>query len=206
MMHPIPYRGTVVPYVTAWTAEKTLPSTIIERRGRIAYADETLGERDERGVLWQRVPLAPGQGRPRFGIVHALRQRRAVRKLLCQVCAGPADRNELGTLWLLPDRRDWAGWPELMGCTEPPICLSCARTSVASCPAMRGSYAAFRVRQSTVSGVSGAHYLPGRPLPTFVGEALVAFDDPAIRWTCAAHLVRELRDCTMVELDQELAS
>jgi hypothetical protein len=197
------FRGTVVPYVTRWSEEKPLSATVISVRGRIAYADETLGERDEHGVLWQRVPLRPGRGRPDFGVVHALRQRRAVRKLLCQVCAGPADQNEAGTLWLLPDRRDWPDWPENMGCTEPPICLSCARTAIGSCPALREGYVAFRVGESPVSGVSGAYYEPGGLFPRFVGTDLVAFEDPRIRWTCAGHLVRELHNCTMVDLSGE---
>jgi hypothetical protein len=197
----IRYRGTVVPYVTRWTAEESIPSTIVERLGRIAYADETLGERDEHGVLWERVPFLPGKGQPRFGIVHALRQRRAVRKLLCQVCAGPADRSDQGTLWLLPDRRDWPNWPENMGCTEAPICQSCAQISIRTCPALRQGYVAFRVRDCPVSGVSGAYYVPGRPYPIFAGQSLVAFDDLRIRWTRAAHLVRELHNCTFVDLD-----
>jgi hypothetical protein len=33
-----------------------------------------------------------------------------------------------------------------------------------------------------------------------VSEAVVTFDDPAIRWTRAAQLVRELTGCTIVSL------
>jgi len=50
--------------------------------------------------------------------------------------------------------------------------------------------------------VNGAYYVPGRPRPILACQALVAFDDPRIRWTCAAHLVRELHDCTFVDLDR----
>jgi hypothetical protein len=32
-------------------------------------------------------------------------------------------------------------------------------------------------------------------------EDTVALDDPAIRWTVAAQLVRPLHDCTIVNLD-----
>ncbi|HEV8560227.1 MAG TPA: hypothetical protein VGR06_28160 [Actinophytocola sp.] len=39
--------------------------------------------------------------------------------------------------------------------------------------------------------------------PTFAGTDLMAFDDPRIRWMCAGHLVRELHNCTMVDLSHE---
>ena len=191
----------LVPYITSWSAEKSLPAKVIELRGRIGYADEAFGERDEHGVLWSRVPLLPGQGRPLFGKIHALRQRRAMRKLLCQVCAGPADESELGTLWLVPDfREDWPGWPEHMACTEPPVCLACARVSVRVCPALRKGYVAIRVGRSAVSGIYGARYRPGIPYPTPTEDRIVSYADPDVRWTRAGQLVRELLDCTIVNL------
>jgi hypothetical protein len=119
---------TFVAYITTWSGERPLSTKVIERPGRgIAYADETLTDRDDHGVLWRRVPSRPGDGRPQFGQVHPLRQRRAMRRLLCQVCGHPADQSDLGTLWLVPDYRDdWPTWPEHMACTEPPICRPCA--------------------------------------------------------------------------------
>jgi hypothetical protein len=64
----------LVPYITTWSTEETLPTTVIaaHRRPGIAYADETLDDRDEHGILWLRTPSSPGRGRPLFGKVHPL--------------------------------------------------------------------------------------------------------------------------------------
>lgn len=187
-----------VPYITTWSDEQPMPATVIEKPGRgIAYADETLLDRDANGVLWPRVPSSPGKGRPLFGKVHPIRQRRAMRRLLCGVCGGPPDRTEVGILWLVSDYRgDWPGWPEGMAATEPPVCLVCARYSMRVCPALREGHALIRVGDSSVVGVYGIRYQGGQG----VDDAIVAFDDPAIRWTRAAQLVRELRNCTITTL------
>src|SRR2546430_4416991 len=96
--------SAAIPYITSWSTEQPLPTTVIERPwSGIGYVDETLADRDEHGVLWQRVPSRPGRGRAELGRVHPLRQRRAMRRLLCGVCAGPPDRTEQGTLWLIRD-------------------------------------------------------------------------------------------------------
>jgi hypothetical protein len=185
-----------VPYIVSWSGEETKPATIITipRRG-IAYSDECLADRDKYGVLWPRVPSLPGRGRPEFGKVHPLRQRRAMTRLLCAICGGQPDTDEQGTLFLVRDFRDWPDWPEGMACSEPPVCLPCARLSVRVCPELRKGYAALRVRHSQVAAVFGTRYEPGGPTP-----AMVPLDDPAIRWTHAAHLIRELHGCTIVEL------
>lgn len=192
----------LVPYITTWSAEQELPTTVIRHsQAGIAYADETLCDRDKNGVLWTRAPSRPGHGRPQFGQVHSLRQRRAMRRLLCQVCAGPADRTGNGMLWLLKDHRDdWPRWPEHMAATEPPICLPCAHTARRACPALRKGYVTVRVGHSSVSGIYGIHYQWGQLFPEAAADIIVAFDDPAVRWTRAAQLVRELRDCAIVNL------
>ncbi len=190
----------LVPYITTWSTEKLIPTTVVAHpRSGIAFADETLGDRDERGVLWQRRPSQPGSGRPLFGQVHPLRQRRAMRRLLCQVCGGPADHTDRGVLWVLKDHRDdWPNWPEQMAVTEPPICVPCVRTSTRHCPALRKGNVTVRVRHSTVSGVYGTYYHPGKPFPSQTASTILTFDDPAIRWICAGQLVRGLFDCTIV--------
>src|SRR5262245_33889083 len=106
-------RPIVAPYITAWSAEQSPPVVVVERpEGGIGYLDETVADRDRNGVLWLRTPFRPGQGRPEFGKVHPLRQRRTMQRLLCQVCAGPADCTEDGVLWLLQDhQKDWRSWP-----------------------------------------------------------------------------------------------
>lgn len=195
--------GGVVPYITAWSGERDFDVRVIVRGVvGIGFTDETLVDRDERGVLWTRTPSRPGVGRPEYRRVHALRQRRAMRRLLCQVCGRPADRNELGVLWLLRDHRgDWDGWPEGMANTYPPVCLPCARRSVEVCPALRRGYVAVRARRFPMTGVYGLRYRPGDLVS--VGDVVVGYDDPVIRWTRATQQVRPLFECT---LDVDLSS
>lgn len=194
----------IAPYVTTWSTEQDLPYRVVERPGDgIGFSDETLGDRDSRGVLWHRAAVRHGVGRPEFGKVHPLRQRRAMRKLLCQVCAGPADRNNDGVLWLLRNHRDdWPGWPDGMACTEPPVCMPCVAVSLRSCPALRRGAAAVRVRQFDVVGVRGALYRRGPIAPLAVEAANLAYDDPDVRWLVASALIRELRDCTIVPVEE----
>lgn len=192
----------VAPYITAWSTEQNIPAVLVERPsgGGIAYPDETLVDRDRHGVLWYRTPSRHGQGRPVFGKVHPVRQRRAMQRLLCQVCAGPADQTEDGVLWLLKDhRKDWPSWPNGMGVTEPPVCVPCAGMAVRLCPALRKGAAAVRAGSFMVAGVHGTLYRGG-PKPTAVGEATMPFEDPAIQWMRAMSLVRELRDCVIIPL------
>lgn len=193
----------VVPFITPWSTEEVQPTVVIELgNAGIGYADETLGDRDEHGVLWRRMASRPGRGRPLFGQMHSLRQRKAMGKLLCGICAGPADVTGQGVLWLLQDNRDdWPAWPNGMAATEPPVCLPCAHLSVRVCPAIRNRYAAIRVGRCEVSGVYGIRYRGGAVFPTTARDDIVTFDDPAIRWTCAVQLVRHLTECTLIDLE-----
>ncbi|PWW64547.1 hypothetical protein DFQ13_103521 [Actinokineospora spheciospongiae] len=111
-----------VPYVATWSRETAEPPRVIERPGRgIAYWDEILADRDKQGVLWDRVTVCPGRGTPQFADIHTHRQRRAMRRLLCQVCAGPADETEDGVLWLLSDTiTDSPDWPDNLVAADPP--------------------------------------------------------------------------------------
>jgi len=194
-------RRVVAPYITTWSAEHEPPLMLVERPdGGVAYQDEMVADRDRNGVLWFRTPFRLGQGRPEFGRVHPLRQRRTMQRLLCQVCARPADQTDDGVLWLLKDHReDWPSWPNGMGVTEPPVCLSCTRTSLRSCPALRKGAAVVRAGSFVVAGVHGTLY-QGGPKLTATGRATVAFEDPTIRWVRAVSLVRELRDCVIIPL------
>ncbi|MEU7476846.1 hypothetical protein AB0A63_12750 [Lentzea sp. NPDC042327] len=195
---------TTAPYITSWSAELEVPSKVVERPGfGVGYANETFGDRDARGVLWQRPGVRLGVGKPEFGKVHPLRQRRAMRKLLCQVCAEPADRNDDGVLWLLRDHEDdWPGWPDGMACTEPPVCVRCVAVSLRLCPALRRGAVAVRVRQFAVAGVHGALYRRGTFGPAAVEEVNLAYDDPDVRWVVASALIREFRDCTVVPFEE----
>jgi hypothetical protein len=196
-------QGAIVPYIAAWSGEESLMTQVIGRGlSGIGFADETLTDRDENNVLWTRIPSQPGKGRPLYGQVHSLRQRRAMRRLLCQVCAKPADRNEQGVLWLLLDHReDWPDWPENMANTYPPLCLSCARLSIRTCPTLRRGYVAVRTRRAPLTGVQGVRYLPAKPFPVPVEGDVVGYHNPAVRWVRAVQQVRSLHECTIVTLD-----
>jgi len=192
------------PYIIAWSEEPEVPSDLLEHRGAgVTYADECLTDRDDHGVLWYRSISRPRQGRPDFGRVHPLRQRRAMRRLLCQVCAAPADQSDDGVLWLLKDHRtDWPGWPATMAVTEPPVCAACVPVATRLCPALRRGAAAIRVRRYPIIGVRGRlHRAAGGGLLVETGEASVRYDDPTVRWLRAFNLLRELHDCTIVPLE-----
>lgn len=201
---PTEVNRPTAPYITTWGAERDLPYQLVARPGYgIAYADELLGDRDAHGVLWQRAAVRFGVGKPEFGKVHPLRQRRAMRKLLCQVCAGPADETEGGVLWLLRDYRDdWPRWPEGMACVEPPICAPCVAVSLRLCPALRRGAVAIRVRECLIAGVRGVLYRQGTRAPVAVKDSNFAYDDPDVRWVLASALIRELRGCVIVPFDE----
>jgi hypothetical protein len=194
-------RVVVAPYVSAWSAEELMPCWFMEVPGRgVAYVDERVTDRDEHGVLWARMSWAPGQGRPVFGQVHPLRHRQVMRRLHCQVCNAPADQTRDGMLWLLPDHReDWPGWPDRMATTEPPVCLPCVRVASRMCPALRRGAVAIRAGRYPVVGVRGGLYVVGR-VPQVIGDELIGLTDSRIRWTLAHNLVRELGDCTLIEV------
>jgi len=126
-----------------------------------------------------------------------------MRRLLCQICAKPADRNEQGTLWLLPDMRDdWQGWPENLDLAEPPICMPCARLAAQLCPHLRKGYVTVRARCAPLSGVKGFIYRPGHPAPILVRDDLVTYENRALLgWTLAEQQLRTLHDCTIVSLE-----
>jgi hypothetical protein len=198
-----PDHHIIAPYITSWSAEPELTRDLVERGGNgIAFNDECLADRDDHGVLWTQLAYRPGQGRPRFGDVHPLRQRRAMRRLLCQVCASPADETDDGVLWLLKDHRDhWPDWPEKMAVTEPPVCAVCVPVATRLCPALRTGAVAVRVRRYPIFGVRGVlHHREGRKLiASHLDNA--RYDSPIVHWMLATNLLRELRDCTIVSLE-----
>lgn len=121
-----------------------------------------------------------------------------MRRLLCQVCGGPADQSDDGVLWLLPDHReDWPDWPNGAGEVEPPICRTCAEISLRLCPALRRGGVLVRAREYPIAGVRGVRYQPGPAGPEMAEPVVVTLDDHAIRWIRATGLVRELNDCTL---------
>lgn len=194
-------RPDVVPYITAWSSEQSSHSLVVARSQGIGYSNEDPYDRDADGILWGRISSSPGKGRPEFGRVHYLRQRRAMRKLLCQVCARPADHTAEGILWLLGENpADRSSWPNDLITTHPPLCMKCAVTSVRLCPHLRKQYVALRVRDFEPVGVRGALYSPGFPFPRAFDTAGVAYGDPQIHWVRAAQLIVRLQSYSVVEL------
>ncbi|MFK4688213.1 hypothetical protein RKD22_001148 [Streptomyces pristinaespiralis] len=194
--------GLPVPYVTAWSAETyPAPTVVLHRTGRgIGYADETQYDRDMDGVLWVRQAIARGVGRALFPTVHALRQRRVVSRLLCQVCG--VDTLELDPerqLFVLKEVGRPVGEGELT--TAAPVCPPCALIAVRHCPHLREHVAAW-VARPVCWGVAGILYDPNslQPVP---GEDVVqvAYDDPAIRWVLATRQVLSLQGCIAVDLN-----
>jgi hypothetical protein len=198
-------RAGLVPYITNWSGERPTRTPIVAKGGSgIGYRRERPGDRDAHGVLWARYVRAPGIGEPQFSTVHPYRQRHAMRRLLCQVCGEPADRNDQGVLWLLgqADRP----WPGKESTGQPPVCLRCAHTASRVCPHLRGNALALRVRHAPIAGVLGMLYAPSRIglIPT--GATTLPYTNPAVRMLQARQLIRNLLDCTVVDLEQELAA
>lgn len=196
-----------VPYISTWSGERTGSDGHDRIIGRsdgtgIGYADETILDRDGFGVLWTRTISRIGDGRPLFKQIHAARQRRAMERLLCQVCAQPADRNELGVLWLIPGdyHDDWHNWPEGLCNPHPPMCQPCAEVSTALCPMLRHTHVAVRAGHCPITGIVGARYETGAFRPRMVGGDVVDYLDPAARWIRASQLIRTMSSCTILNI------
>ncbi|SCK23738.1 hypothetical protein H181DRAFT_01785 [Streptomyces sp. WMMB 714] len=193
-----PQLTDVVPYITAWSSERIPAQPVVAAGPGIGFADETLHDRDRDGVLWTRVGHSPGRGRPEFGRVHALRQRRAMRKMLCQVCGGAADQARDGVLWVIGEEAaDSGSLPDDLTTTHPPVCGPCAARAVRVCPHLRQRSVTLRVRRRTLVGVHGALYQPGHPHPTARTATGVTYDDTHIHWTRAGQLVARLDSYTV---------
>lgn len=133
--------------------------------------------------------------------MHPLRQRVAMAGLLCQVCGGPADRNENGVLWRIGDAPDAPGsWPQGLETAHPPVCQPCADLSVRACPHLRQRFVALRVRSWTQAGVHGALYRPGCPDPVLTDATGIPFDHPAVQWIIASQLIVRLDRFTFTHI------
>lgn len=199
LMFPLKGAKGPVALIALWSGEQLPPTQVVSRSGGLGYADENPNDRDERGVLWSRELYCPGVGEPLYDKVHTLRQRVAMRVLLCQVCGGPADHDARGTLWLLRDERgEGLDWPENYQSAQPPLCLRCARVSVRFCPWLK-SYVAVRAH-SRLFGVSGLIYQPTNLFPKVAGHGTFGYHHPLRKWVQASQLIRTLHDCTIVEL------
>ncbi|KOV82476.1 hypothetical protein ADL03_24485 [Nocardia sp. NRRL S-836] len=196
----------VAPHVTSWSAEQNLQCGLIvrpDRRG-VGYVNELPGDRDEHGVLWVKVAERHGAGKPDFARVHPARQRQAMKELLCQVCAKPADRTSDGVLWLMRDHRETEDpdWPEHMASVEPPTCVPCIEISLRRCPALRRGAVAVRVHEYSVMGVRGTLYKPGVFAPEPLRIEHLVHGDALAGWMVAASSFRLLQKCSFVSFEE----
>ncbi|MGW0785904.1 hypothetical protein [Streptomyces sp. NPDC002913] len=181
-----------------------LRPTLTRRRGKdgqwiLSYQDEDPYDRDSFGALWARQALGRGRGVPDFAAVHALRQRQAMSRLLCQVCGRSLlSHHPDRQLFLMRD----VGQPVAEGelTTSPPLCLPCARISVQMCPELRDKHVAAWVDLPQAWGVAGVIHDP-RTL-TQIGMDQVQYDDPRIQWVIASRHVSVLRGVRPVSLDE----
>ncbi|MDX3067101.1 hypothetical protein PV518_33840 [Streptomyces sp. ND04-05B] len=205
MKNPLTHKGVPVPAIAAWSNEHLKQPVVVCAADGVAFEDalsasqHALG-RDKDGVLWRRWALRQGDGTPEFNVVHAPRQKRAMRKLLCQVCGGPSDVNEQGRLWLLEDYQGVEGWPEREVTTHPPVCRPCAPLAARLCPHLRDKVVAVRARRVSLDGVYGQVYTGGPgPLPIPVEKRVVFTNEWRLKWTVASQLAATLMDVTVVD-------
>ncbi|MEV4335784.1 hypothetical protein [Streptomyces sp. NPDC049590] len=204
-IRPVRYwNGRPVPFITAWTKEAAPPQpvTVIEGRGGrgLGLRDEVAHIDRHYGVPWLRMPAVRG-GRPDFVVVHALRQRQTMSRLLCQVCGGPTigTRPDERTLFLTGSA---GGRPIAEGeqTMSPPVHAVCARLAVQECPPLRDrGWAAALVGYTPVWGVAGPIFHPHTLEQLTDDLCRVPFSDTRrIRWALATRLVITLEDVTPV--------
>lgn len=205
---PLAYKGVPVPYVAAWSQEREtnvasgdliLRSDVLTGAVQLRYRDEQAADRDRHGVLWHRVAWAPGQGRPLFADVHTTRQRHAMSRARCQVCARPAE------IWMTPallwnEHLAEHGPDAPYSTNDPPVCRRCALLAAAYCPELGRGHLYLVPRTWAITGVRGQIADPidggfGHPsvldLPT---TTTTTPDRAALRLMLAKGLVATLYD------------
>lgn len=197
--HLLRFKGHPVPYIAAWSSESVPLPPVYAAPGGLAMVGHV---RDADGVLWKPFGLRAGMGRPRYGTVHGPRQRRCMRRLLCQVCGRPADRDEQGVLWLLESDPEQPGWPEGQVTTHPPVCRPCAGLAAQTCPHLGGKVAAVRVGQPVIDAVYGQRYFPERATAYPSQRDVVLMSDPAARWMLGGQPAASLLAATVVDLPE----
>jgi hypothetical protein len=205
------WNGIRVPYITRWTAEEVAHPKIVRIVGRggegIGYEKENpvIDRRHE--ALWVRAALARGRGRPDFARINSLRQKRAMRYSLCQVCGVTVldSRADERTLHLLGGA---APIGEGETTAAPPVHPSCAVESIESCPHLQRGWAAALVTYSPLWGVAGVVHdrVTLAPLPSPGKRPFdlthVHVSEERIRWTLASFTVVSLHGVTPVSMDE----
>ncbi|MEV0776325.1 hypothetical protein [Streptomyces sp. NPDC050428] len=204
------WNGKRVPFFVPWSTEQPLPAKLVHRPGpggiALGYQDEIPGDRF-RDVLWVRMSMGQGNGRPDMPGVHALRQRRCINHFMCQVCGRPTERRD-GRYLFLMHAAGGRAISEGERTQTPPVHVKCARESVRDCPHLRESSTAALVEHAPIWGVAGIEYnphtlAPREPLGNENRPKLteVAYEDHSrIAWIKAAREVISLHGVTEVDL------
>lgn len=119
-MSPLTYGGVPVPWTASWSAEESF------FLARCPYAGEL--------AICQ--PDIQGEGKPRFGKPHAVRQRKAIALSLCDLCARPLRGSTKVSLSHARVRLDGAEGPCVMQ-VEPLLHRGCALISLEHCPSLK---------------------------------------------------------------------
>ncbi|WP_052845114.1 hypothetical protein [Streptomyces sp. NRRL S-31] len=189
------HQGRPVPYIAAWSQEKTPLPRVLAVPGGMTLAGCV---DDSAGVSWRPWSSRPGVGEPRPGEVHGPRQRYAMRHLLCRVCARPVVRDRHGWPWLLEDHRGGQGRPEREVTTHPPVCPDC-RPVAAEYTHLRAGAVAVRVGRVLTDGVHGTLYGPaGGQTVAPRRETTVFRGDTRLRWVLGSRTAATLLDVTVV--------
>lgn len=112
--------GVDVPWIAAWSDE---------------FAQEDVKPCPHAaGDLAMWLPDLPGSGKPLFKVMHPVRHRAAIGKLLCMVCGEPTPSNDR---WLIP----FGAWIRIDGrwmfAVEPPMHGACLDHALQHCPDLR---------------------------------------------------------------------
>jgi hypothetical protein len=192
--------GLPVPAITARAGEEPQPQPLMRQRSRLGFTDEVWSDRHYE-VLWMRMPSL-ARREPQFEVVHGLRQRRAMTRMLCQVCDGPTPA-AVGKPALFLLGAD-GGRPIRDGeeTASPPVHAACARTAVEYCRPLGRGWSAALVERTPVWGVAGTVYDPRTlsAVPAPEGRRLhrLPFTDARIRWVLASRLMVTLEGVTPV--------
>lgn len=196
------------PYVAARSTDKgprkaELTVEFAAKGPRLAYKHTRPEDRDSHGNLWVRMAEDGGPGRVLYDSMHPNRQRVCMERMLCQICAEPADRDRLGWLFIDWRREDSPPtWPENSITSMPPLCAEHVRVSLSQCPFLRrAEHAVVRVRKPHLYGVSGTLYrLTDAGWLASDCDVLFPYSKPRHPGLLASRLHRELRGVTVVNL------
>ncbi|MFC8075164.1 hypothetical protein ACFUN8_06460 [Streptomyces sp. NPDC057307] len=196
------------PYVAARSTDKgprkaELSVEFTAKGPRLAYKHPRPGDRDSHGNLWIRMEEPTEPGRILYDSMHPARQRTCMERMLCQICAGPADRDRHGWLFIDWRREDSPPtWPERSITSMPPLCTAHVQLSLRQCPFLRRTeHAVLRVRKPHLYGASGTLYrLTDHGWLASENDALFPYSKPRHPGLLASRLHRELRGVTVTDL------